>query len=318
MSISNKEKLPKLKYLVPSAVFLFFFTVAFYGFHFPYGLSNNQQDWGTFGDFMGGTLNPIFAIFSLAAILYTIKIQTEELELSRKELEATRDELRKSSEAQQEQSESFKIQNESIKLQSFENTFFQLMNLFLSTREQLKIKIEFDHSIASAMNHFIINSKEKYQVSRHEASIFTEGYYSSYEAVQKYLAFLKKLHRINYDEFNKKYEGHTGTYFIQIYQILKFINNSQIKNKQFYVNLLRAQFTKEELEFLFYHCLGSVGERKFKPLVEQFEFFEHLVSNKEIEKKLLHYSKNAFGKNETILSKYKEQKETMESQDGDF
>ena len=319
MSAANKDKLSQLKYFLISAILLFLITLGFYFYNFHNGLSDNHEEWGTFGDFMGGTLNPIFALFSLAAILYTIKIQTEELELSREELKATREELKKSSKAQQEQSDSFKIQNDSIKLQAFENTFFQLMNLFLSTREQLKIKIEFDHSTAISMgNYFIINSKEQYSIHRSDKPIFTEGNYSSYEAIQKYLIFLKKLHRNNYDQFNKKYEGHTGTYFIQIYQILKFINNSKIEDKQFYVNLLRAQFTKEELEFLYYHCLGSVGERKFKTLVEQFEFFEHLVLNDEIERRLTRYSENAFGENESILLKYKELKEKMEDMGSDF
>lgn len=316
MPPSNKDKLSKLKYLVPSAVFLFFFTVALYSFYFPYGLSNKNEDWGTFGDFMGGTLNPIFALFSLVSILYTIKIQTEELELSREELKATREELAKSSKAQQEQSDSLKIQNDSIKLQSFENTFFQLMNLFLQTREHLTIQIGKLDSYAGINFTAEINDlKEHYT---HSGLHLKTGKYFSFEAIKMYLKILKNINGIDYEKFNEKYESSTGTYFIQIYQILKFINNSQIENKQFYVNLLRAQFTKEELEFLFYHCLGNVGERKFKALVEEFEFFEHLILNDEIEIKLFHYSEKAFGENETILSKHKELKKEMDSKDFDY
>ncbi|MBN1839310.1 MAG: putative phage abortive infection protein [Campylobacterales bacterium] len=315
---SNKDKLSKLKYLIPGAFAIFFSTVAFYGYHFPYGLSHNQQDWGTFGDFMGGTLNPIFALFSLVAILYTIKIQTEELELSREELKATREELAKSSKAQQEQSDSFKIQNDSMKLQSFENTFFQLMNLFLQTREHLTMQVGNSTVYASKMD------KSKVEINDSEENYicgelrFQTGKYFSFEAIKMYIVLLKKVYEVNYDAFNEKYEGYTGTYCIQIYQILKFIDNSQIYDKQFYVNLLRAQLSKEELEFLFYHCLGSIGEQRFKPLVEQFEFFEHLVLNDEIQKKLTWYAESAFGKNESILLEHKRQKEKMESQDGDY
>lgn len=247
MSTKTKDKLPHLKHLLSAAILLFIITLGIYFLNFHEGLSTERSDWGTFGDFMGGTLNPIFAIFSLAAILYTIKIQTEELELSRKELEATREELRKSSEAQQEQSESFKIQNDSIKLQSFENTFFQLMNLFLNTREHLKITIFFDSSVIHAgyIDNFIINNQMKEQARGYvergsRVSIFKEGEYFSYEAIKMYIVLLKKVYKIDYDTFNEKYEGYTGTYCIQIYQMLKYIDNSQIHDKQFYVNLFRA------------------------------------------------------------------------------
>ena len=316
MSASNKNKLPNLKFLLISAGSLFVITLAFYFYNFHNALSEKHEDWGTFGDFMGGTLNPIFALFSLAAILYTIKIQTKGLKLSRKELKATRKELERSTKAQQEQSKSFKIQNDSIKLQSFENTFFQLMNLFLNTREHLKIKIEHNNFTSFPSGIFRINKimlelkasaedlSRMLDYANYTKSLLPVGEYSSYEAIKMYVILLTKLYETDYDEFNKNYEGYTGTYFIQIYQILKFINNSKIENKQFYVNLLRAQLSKEELDLLFYHCLGSIGKRKFKPLVEQFEFFEHLVLDQDIKQQLTKYAQSAYGDNESILTTY--------------
>ncbi len=138
---------------------------------------------------------------------------------------------------------------------------------------------------------------------------FKDGKYYSSEAIKRYLLILKNIYKVDYNKFNTNYENHTGTYFIQIYQILKFIKNSTIKNQQLYVNILRAQFTKEELEFLFYHCLGSIGSQKFKPLLEDFEFFEHLALNPNIEKNLTKYNKSIYGKKEAILAKYDELKE---------
>ncbi|MDY0194010.1 MAG: putative phage abortive infection protein [Aliarcobacter butzleri] len=125
-------------------------------------------------------------------------------------------------------------------------------------------------------------------------------------------SFKTRGYNYNYDKFNNNYEKFTGTYFGQAYQILKFINENNIENKQRYVNIFRAQFTKDELEFLFYHCLGSIGKRRFKKLVEDYEFFEHIILNKDIEKQLLEYDKKAFGKNEKILEKYNELKESKQ------
>ena len=247
---------------------------------FFYGITQNPKFeeiikvWANFGDFMGGTLNPILAALSLFGLLFTIYYQN-------KELEETRKELKKSVQAQQEQSESLKLQNEATKLQIFENTFFKLTELFLGTKNSLS---------------FYIENEDKN--------------ISGYSAFNKIFKALKGSP--NYDDFNEKFEFITGIYFGQIYQILKFINESDIQNKQRYVNIFRAQFTKNELEFLFYHCLGTIGKRRFKKLVEDYEFFEHIILNEDIEKQLLEYDKKAFGKNEKILEKYNELKESKE------
>jgi uncharacterized membrane protein len=62
------------------------FSFYFLNFNFNYNLSSQQLDWGIFGDFIGGTLNPILSFFSLIALLLTIIFQSKELESTRKEL----------------------------------------------------------------------------------------------------------------------------------------------------------------------------------------------------------------------------------------
>lgn len=72
------------------------------------GVSNDPAVWGQFGDFVGGTANPILSFLTLIALTLTIILQSRqlsissrELELSRNELELTRDELRRSAQAQE-------------------------------------------------------------------------------------------------------------------------------------------------------------------------------------------------------------------------
>ena len=120
----NVEKLEDLKWILRGAIALLILALLAYFLYFSHLLFPESDDkhavWGTFGDFMGGTLNPIFALFSLYAIIVTIKVQAKELEL-------TREAMNESNIAQQEQSDSFKKQNMSVKLQTFENTFFKLL-----------------------------------------------------------------------------------------------------------------------------------------------------------------------------------------------
>ena len=111
---------------------------------------------------------------------------------------------------------------------------------------------------------------------------------------------LKQGYKTNYDNFHNYYEDKIGHYFGFIYQVLILIRdaeeNKQIENSKKYAHLYRSLFSKPELALLAHHCLGSIGEKKFKALVEHFEFFEHLPTNSlndELESK---YDKSAFGK----------------------
>ena len=67
-----------------------------YGVNFNGEISDNQAIWGAFGDFVGGTLNPIFSFLGLIALLLTIVLQS-------RELEETRNEISRSAEAHEQQ-----------------------------------------------------------------------------------------------------------------------------------------------------------------------------------------------------------------------
>ena len=54
-------------------------------------LSSDTADWGTFGDFVGGILNPVVAFFALLLLMVSIGIQREELKATRKELKEAND-----------------------------------------------------------------------------------------------------------------------------------------------------------------------------------------------------------------------------------
>jgi hypothetical protein len=283
-------------------------------------LPKEIAQYGQLGDFFGGTLNPIFAFFAFLTLLYTVYLQSETLKVSRKELLATKEELEKSRIAQEKQSDSLELQNQATSLQIFENTFFKLMELFINLRNGLSIKVDIfennngygNGSGGQYTEYSGIHDDDFYVLDCIKTSMFM-----SYEVIEKYLIIFTKRYKIwGYDEFNSKYEKYTGTYFSQVYQIIKFIDKSNLNdNKQRYINIFRAQFTKDELEFLFYHCLGTIGKRRFKKLVEDYEFFEHIILNENIEKQLLEYDINAFGKNENILKRYYELKEKAKTEE---
>ncbi len=251
--------------------------------------SSSISDWGAVGDFLGGTLNPIFAFLSLIAILTTIKIQSKALDSSKEELRLTREELKKSAVAQKEQSDSIKIQN-------FENTFFNMLNLHIEITNNININKEIEliyNESPVKLNDYLdfykqVDSKNTVVKDR-------KAIKSIVDAIDNFSNMNINKISTNHFEiknnnrmFNKKYnlchdllQEYIGHYFGNIYQILKFISiNAKVEKKQEYAHLFRAQLSSIELKLLFYHCAGEIGSKKFKNYIEEFSFFEHLVLEK--------------------------------------
>lgn len=66
----------------------------------PDSFSNIGEKLVGLGSFLGGVVTPWLTFLGLLALLYTIRIQSKELALSRKELVESREELAKTAEAQ--------------------------------------------------------------------------------------------------------------------------------------------------------------------------------------------------------------------------
>ena len=97
-----------------AAVAAFLIVLGLYISYFKnLSVTNDSSTWGTFGDYLGGTLNPIISFLALIGLLYTIHQQAQEMQ-------ATREELEQAAEQQRRQSEIFN-------LQQFESTFFSLL-----------------------------------------------------------------------------------------------------------------------------------------------------------------------------------------------
>ncbi|ACN17504.1 conserved hypothetical protein [Desulforapulum autotrophicum HRM2] len=92
-----KKTLIVLGIILAVSIVAYLVVIFSYVVNFGATWSCEQGDWGTFGDFVGGTLNPLFSFMALIAILITIVLQS-------KELEQTRIELARTAEANEKQS----------------------------------------------------------------------------------------------------------------------------------------------------------------------------------------------------------------------
>ncbi|ELQ2466450.1 putative phage abortive infection protein [Vibrio vulnificus] len=231
-----------------------------------------------FGDSYG-SLNTLFSGLAFAGIITSIFLQSQELRETRAEIKG--------------QKEEFELQTKAMNKQVFETTFFQLLQLNNEIIQSLQIEEGF------SSNRKLIQGRGVFRVLY----------------VDKFLengASFEYRHQFGDDEtFNDDINGHylmfhrvyghlVGHYFRNVYQILKYVDKSVVEDKKFYSNLLRAQMSDYELGLLFYNCISDLGNTKFKALVEQYQFFEHLnrlnsIEDHEIEM----YAKEAYGTTNT-------------------
>lgn len=79
--IAHPEKIISPLLWVATAATLIVSAIYFLKFHGD--LSNNQSIWGTFGDFLGGVLNPILSFLGFVALIITVNLQLDQIKDSK-------------------------------------------------------------------------------------------------------------------------------------------------------------------------------------------------------------------------------------------
>lgn len=77
----------KVSLIVGSGLIIIVLGSYFINFH--KSISSSNEVWGTFGDFVGGTLNPILAALAFYWLIASIRLQLKELKDTRTVLEDT-------------------------------------------------------------------------------------------------------------------------------------------------------------------------------------------------------------------------------------
>lgn len=274
-----------------------FFAVAIsmsYFLNFHGGVSLDNSDWGTFGDFIGGILNPIFGFLGLIALLWTINLQIKELEATRQELENTRQELTRAAKAQENSEILLRTQTKTQTRQQFENTFFALLN-------QHNASLDVISGMMRSQNYNNVNVDQVIRTALHQPII-----------------------KANKDL--KKYDYLWGSYFRLLYQLLKFLfinypaTSSDHEQKRFfsedniktevdldekmYSNIIRSFLNHQVTQVLAVNCHDKSYIR-YKLLLERYAFLEHMPFKYHAEEPELQalndikpfYDDRAFGEN---------------------
>lgn len=231
------------------------------------------QYWGQAGDFFGGVLNPLLSFMALMAVLYTVRLQREELKEAREETKI-------SNRIQDKQTAIFERQN-------FEAVLFRLFEVHVRIAERAMVGTPAYGNLFVYLTSQAINELETLDVSLaldNEANSSKGRYYL---IRQQEASKLSTAARYILEVDNPEVLSH---YFRNIYQILKVIDGYEIsvielsggkslRNNYFvcrqYSNMFRALLTGDELKLIALNCLTKSGER-LKRYVEKYSLLKHL------------------------------------------
>lgn len=206
-------------------------------------------------------LNALFSGLAFWGVIYAILLQRSELALQRKELELTRNEVRG-------QKEQLEAQNTTLKKQNFENTFFSLIDLYISLVDALEIHVP---QLGTPRHDVRIKGRECFLN-------FFSDLKREYDGERKRAPDADDLALCisAYGRFAHYRQSAIGHYFSILYKIIQFVDSSEIEEKQIYINILKAQLSSYELSLLFYNGLSNYSMKYFKLYIEKCGLLEHL------------------------------------------
>ncbi len=222
------------------------------------------------GDFLAGTVAPIWSFAGLFLIYIAFLGQKQQLLNQQLEIMYSQLALKYTRQELAGQKEEMKEQNKTLRQQKFENTFFQMLNLFNSIVNSFDIRNSDREVITAGRKCF----KEFYK--QFESDLLYEvnnGF--SFEKENLRSATIEQS-RDAYSNFYERQKADLSHYFTVIYRIYKFIDQSDFENKTHYAAIARAQLSSYEQILMFYNCLHIHGYEKFKPLIERYAVFKNL------------------------------------------
>ncbi|RNC89151.1 MAG: hypothetical protein ED558_17500 [Oricola sp.] len=206
---------------------------------------------------MFGAANSLFSGLAFSGVVYAIILQRREIGIAKDELDRTKLILEK-------QEENIKIQNHDLKRQAFESTFFQLLRLL----HEITDNIDLIKNIGQA-GQSVTKGKDVFPV-------FIKRISRLYNSKTN-LSHSKSERAIHaYEMFYIDHNTDLGHYFRFLYNILKYVDNTDIENKKFYTNLVRAQLSDAEVRILYMNALSEHGNEKMKPYVETYSMLKNL------------------------------------------
>ena len=214
-------------------------AVLLYMHSFSGGFSSDQGDWGDFGGYVGGVLGTLISFCALCVLFITMHMQQEELS-------ATQNMLIE--------------QNQLIHKQAFENTFFNMLSIFLNSRGSV-----------------IAKAGDK---SRYDGIGVSVEFYAYLETMSQ----LKKISDFQKEQIKDKEwierellwrsdRMSLIQYTSPLLAIFKYLAVSEIATKEDYLDLLASYLNEYEFMIIFF---WGILEEDFGRYVKMSGLFEQM------------------------------------------
>lgn len=242
-------------------------------------ISESLEKWGTFGDFIGGILNPIFGLFAFYWLTYSVRLQI-------KELKETREELKKAADAQsisakhqasialleaknvETQSKIFELnketlesqriaahaQAEQIAIQNFESLFFQLLktktdvtnDILVGSKHTLERLCIFKGETNKGKNYLKV--KEQEEIAIRKINQMIDDKVQGKESIKDHVIIFKSHVKVSWEVFyTESFLDYAGSYFRVSYQIVKLIDENQtLKNL---IKVSQKEYSRKQKEY---------------------------------------------------------------------
>ncbi|MGL1936701.1 MAG: hypothetical protein OCD01_16855 [Fibrobacterales bacterium] len=209
---------------------------------------------GSVGDYFGGVLNPLFSFITIIMLIYTVRMQSEELKNSTEALNNSKTEL-------SDQKQEMKLQNDTLIQQKFDTQFFQVLNSFSSIINSISQhspnsgnNISGSECLAFWINNMSTTYGNRLQSEKNDNKRCKRTFASLWESRSKQLK-----HYLNYLTF-----------------LFDYVSNSSIESKGFYYTVILTNLSIPELVIIL-HVIADKYHDKLLPIAMEHNFLS-LVS----------------------------------------
>lgn len=306
MTGNTAESIDQTTRLMRNAAWVFFIVIlsalailaVYIGNFQNYPKAQTTDVWGQVGDFFGGVLNPIVGIATIYLILISIRMQKQELLLTREELKSS--------------SEALEAQARAINLQAFEQSFFSwlsnyrnLVNSVSATTSRYADEQNIRGILASmadtpprtrafiqlsglnALAHiwdYESSGKESFDVNEKVEiikRIEKDSALSTVEKNENISEMIVALNKTNDEEWESFYSENgyqVDGLFRTLLGLIDWIDKHETLSKDkkwLYVGIVKAQLSQLELHLLFFFGMSQSGQI-YRLLYEKFALFSDL------------------------------------------
>lgn len=245
-------------------------AVGFYVYRlFALPLASSPNDFGVFGDYIGGVIGAFTGFISIVFLYFTY----------------------------QKQLDIFKEQQRQTEMRQFEENFFQLLDGFRFIRKELN-SVNDAENVGKDCLEYVRGLLEK----PIDAICAAENAFDTLNALTTRTKIDKVYQNVFIPQANQ-----LGHYFRSLYHLLKYIDTHCPEDdnggggKKMYFDLVQSQMSVDELYITCINGISSYGRKNLHPILDKSSFLENLAidDNVSIQKLVYFYYPNTKRKNIT-------------------